>query len=45
MKTKLILYNDSGPAEPIGIAAGAARRIGARLLLEFREVLPPRTGS
>jgi hypothetical protein len=41
MRTKPILYNDSGPAEPIGIAAGVPRRIGARLLHEFREVLPP----
>jgi hypothetical protein len=41
MRTKAILYNDSRPAEPIGIAAGATRRIGARLLREFREVLPP----
>jgi hypothetical protein len=41
MRTKPILYNDSGPAEPIGIPARAAHRIGTRLLREFREVLPP----
>jgi hypothetical protein len=41
MRTKPFLCNDSRPAEPIGIAAGVARRIGARLLNEFREVLPP----
>lgn len=41
MKTKPILYNDSRPAEPIAIPAGVAHRIGARLLHEFREVLPP----
>jgi hypothetical protein len=41
MRTKPILYNDSCPAEPIGIPAGVTRRIGARLLHEFREVLPP----
>ena len=35
------MYNDSPPAEPIGIAAGVAHRIGARILHEFREVLPP----
>ena len=41
MRTKPILYSDSGPAEPLGMAPGAAGRIGARLLHEFREVLPP----
>ena len=41
MRTKPILYNDSRPAEPIGIPAGVAHRIGARLLHEFREALPP----
>jgi hypothetical protein len=41
MRTKPILYNDSRLAEPIGIACGIARRIGVRLLHEFREVLPP----
>ena len=41
MRTKPILYNDSRPAEPIGIPAKAARRIGARLLHEAREALPP----
>jgi hypothetical protein len=41
MRTKPIVYNYSPPAEPIGIHAGVARRIGARFLHEFREVLPP----
>jgi hypothetical protein len=41
MRTKPILYDDSRLAEPIGIASGVARRIGARLLHEFLEVLPP----
>ena len=41
MRTKPILYNDSRPAEPIKIPAGVARRIGARLLHEAREALPP----
>jgi hypothetical protein len=41
MRTKPILYNDSDLAGPIGIAPGVARRIGVRLLHEFREVLPP----
>ena len=41
MRTKPILYDDSRPAEPIGIPAGVAHRIGARLLHEFREALPP----
>jgi hypothetical protein len=41
MRTKPILYNDSRPLEPIGMPARVARRIGARLLREFREVLPP----
>ncbi|HKM68513.1 MAG TPA: hypothetical protein VJX94_00255 [Stellaceae bacterium] len=41
MRTKPILYDDSRPAEPIGIPAGVARRIGARLLHEAREALPP----
>src|SRR5271169_6035464 len=41
MRTKPILYDDSRPAEPIEIPAGVARRIGARLLLEAREALPP----
>lgn len=41
MRTKPILYNDSHLAGPIGIASGVARRIGVRLLHEFREVLPP----
>jgi hypothetical protein len=41
MRTKPILYNDSHLAGPIEIASGVARRIGVRLLHEFREVLPP----
>ena len=41
MRAKPILYNNSRPAEPIRIPAGAARRIGGRLLHEAREALPP----
>jgi hypothetical protein len=41
MRTKPILYVDSPPAEPIGMAARIAQGIGARVLHEFREVLPP----
>jgi hypothetical protein len=41
MRTKPITYSDSRLAEPIGISTGIARRIGARLLHEVREVLPP----
>jgi hypothetical protein len=41
MRTKPITYNDSRPAAPIGISAGFARRISARLLHEAREALPP----
>src|SRR5262245_22580460 len=41
MRTKPITYNDSRPAEPIGISAGIACRISARLLHEVREALPP----
>ena len=41
MRTKPITYNDSRPAEPVGISAGIARRIGARLLHEVREAVPP----
>ena len=41
MRTKPILYDDSRPAAPIGTPAGIARRIGARLLHEAREALPP----
>ena len=41
MRTKPILYDDSRPAEAIRIPAGVARRIGARLLHEAREALPP----
>jgi hypothetical protein len=39
MRAKPILYNDRRPAEPIGIPAGVAHRIGARLLHEAREAL------
>jgi len=41
MRTKPITYNDGRLAEPIGISAGIAHRIGARLLHEVREALPP----
>ena len=41
MRTKPITYNDSRPAKPIRISAGIARRIGAQLLHEVREALPP----
>src|ERR1700726_1397566 len=41
MRTKPITYNDGRLAEPTGISAGIARRIGARLLHEVREALPP----
>jgi hypothetical protein len=41
MRANPVLYNDGRPAEPTGIPAGVARRIGARVLREFREVLPP----
>src|SRR5580693_8291535 len=41
MRTKPITYNDGRLAEPAGIYAGIARRIGARLLHEVREALPP----
>ena len=41
MRTKPITYNDSRLAEPTGISDGIARRIGARLLHEVREALPP----
>jgi hypothetical protein len=46
MRIKPILYDDSpaeadARAEPIGIPARVARRIGAQLLHEAREALPP----
>jgi hypothetical protein len=46
MRTEPILYDDNSrefaaSAKPVDIPAGLARRIGARLLHEFREVLPP----
>ena len=41
MRTKPITYNDGRLAEPTGISDGIARRIGARLLHEVGEALPP----
>jgi hypothetical protein len=41
MRTKPITCNDSRLAEPTGISDGIARRIGARLLHEVGEALPP----
>src|ERR1700751_5516479 len=41
MRTKPIAYNDGRLAEPTGISAGIARRIGAGILHELREALPP----
>ena len=41
MRTKPFTISDSHLAEPTGIFAGIARRIGARLLHEVREALPP----
>src|SRR5246127_3523582 len=41
MRIKPILYVESPPAEPVGMAVPIARAIGARVLHEFREVLPP----
>ena len=41
MRTKPVLYNDSHPAEPIGIPAGVVHRIGAWILHEWLEMLPP----
>jgi hypothetical protein len=41
MRAKPILHNDSRSAEPIGKAAGVAHRIGARILHEALEALPP----
>jgi hypothetical protein len=41
MRSEPILESDSHPAEAIGISVGVARRIGARLLHEVREALPP----
>ena len=46
MRTEPILHDDDRqafevPAKPIGTSAGRARRIGARLLHEAREALPP----
>src|SRR5438309_8851405 len=46
MRTKAIPYDDSHPnasgaIEPPGTVPGVARRIGARILHEAREALPP----
>jgi hypothetical protein len=41
MRTTPIRYEDSHPAQPVEIPAGIAWRIGARLLHEVREALPP----
>jgi hypothetical protein len=46
MRTKPILYGDSNrafdpSAKPIATSAGIARRVGARVLHEVREALPP----
>lgn len=41
MRTKPITYNDGRLAEPTGISAGIARRIGAGVLHEVQEALPP----
>jgi hypothetical protein len=41
MRTSAILQNDSHPAQPIEIPAGLAHRIGAWILREWLEMLPP----
>src|ERR1700739_4133415 len=41
MRTKPITFNAGRLVEPTGVSAGIARRIGARLLHEAREALPP----
>jgi hypothetical protein len=41
MRSEPILHNDSRPAQPVEIPAAIAWRIGARLLHEVREALPP----
>src|SRR5262245_31320357 len=42
MRTEPVSYHGHSPtAEPIGKAVGIARRIGARLMHEAREALPP----
>jgi hypothetical protein len=41
MRYEPILRNGCPPAQPIEIPAGIARRLGARLLHEVREALPP----
>ena len=41
MRSESILRNNGRPAEAVGIRAGVARRVCARLLHEVREALPP----
>ena len=41
MRSEPILRNEGCPADAVGIRAGIARRIGARLLHEVREALVP----
>ena len=42
MRSEPLDYESDSPAvEPVGKAAGPARRIGCRLLHEAREALPP----
>ena len=41
MRSEPILRNESPPVQPTEILSGVARRIGARLLHEVREALPP----
>jgi len=41
MRTEPVPYDGSRPAEPIRKSSGVARRIGARLLHEVRDALPP----
>ena len=41
MRTSPVLHSDNPPVGPIGVPSGVARRIGARLLHEAREAVPP----
>jgi len=41
MRTERVPHNETPPAEAIGNPGGVARRIGARLLHEAREAVPP----